>query len=132
MQKLRASLYPKDDKRLISHKKGIDTSCRKATQPAPTYIISTVGLSALERFVKKSRISSKEIVTNKEMRISECGISDQLLSRTKLKIAIRPAPFSRILSSNSGLNNESVELRASPGKYSWVDRIGPRAACKRT
>ena len=47
---------------------------------------------------------------------SAIRIPIQIVSRTKLKTAIRPAPLSRILSSNSGLNNESVELRASPGK----------------
>src|ERR1700745_2967436 len=44
--------------------------------------------------------------------------ADSWLSSTKLKVAIRPALVSCILSSKSRLYKESVELRASPGKYS--------------
>ena len=47
---------------------------------------------------------------------------------TKLKVAIRSAFISRILTNKSGLNNESLSLRSSPGKYSCVVNMGPLAA----
>jgi hypothetical protein len=47
---------------------------------------------------------------------SAIRIAIQIVSRTKLKMATRPALDSRILSSKSRLYKESVELRASPGK----------------
>jgi hypothetical protein len=47
---------------------------------------------------------------------------------TKLKLAIRSAFISRILTNKSGLNNESLSLRSSPGKYSCVVNLGPWAA----
>jgi hypothetical protein len=49
------------------------------------------------------------------------------LASTKLKLAIRSAFISRILTNKSGLNNESLSLRSSPGKYSCVVNMGPLA-----
>ena len=56
------------------------------------------------------------------------GVDTPYRASTKLNVAIRSAFISRILTNKSGLNNESLSLRSSPGKYSWVVNIGPLAA----